>query len=155
MLTHDELIFCIQQEYPEAVHGTDFWVFHLVSPETSEQLSDAQIYEWKLASPAPTEEGLKALVQKHGAAARTFVLARDARAERERRLKVADTLVYKAMDAGDMERMRLAGQYRQALRDVTSLPGFPVEFAWPVIPDALSELMPSNDQEVAAETSGP
>ena len=134
MLTHDELIFCIQQQYPRAVHGTDFWVFHLVDQETGAQLSDAQLYEWKLATPAPSADELKALVNQHGAAAHAFVVARDARIERERRLKVADTLVYKAMDTGDMEGMRLAGQYRQALRDVTSQPGFPFDFTWPTVP---------------------
>ncbi|CAJ0743345.1 XkdW family protein [Ralstonia mannitolilytica] len=144
MLTHDELIFCIQQQYPNAVHGTDFWVFHLVDPETGAQLSDAELYEWRLASPAPTPGEIQDLVKQHGAAARAFVVARDVRIERERRLKVADTLVYKAMDTGDMERMRLAGQYRQALRDVTTLPGFPEAFEWPPLPEGLAELLPAN-----------
>jgi len=144
MLTHDELIFCIQQQYPHAVHGTDFWVFHLVDQETGAQLSDAQLYEWKLATPAPSADELKALVKQHGAAARAFVVARDARIERERRLKIADTLVYKAMDTGDVERMRLAGQYRQALRDVATLPGFPDAFEWPQVPAGLADLLPTN-----------
>lgn len=143
MLTHDELIFCIQQQYPEAVHGTDFWVFHLVDPETGAQLSDAQIYDWKLPTAAPGAEELKALVSVHGAAARAHVVGRDARAERDRRLQEADALVYKAMDAGDMEGARLAGRYRQALRDVPTLPGFPDAFEWPEKPDiAQAEAQP-------------
>jgi len=134
MLTHDELIFCIQQEYPDATHGKDFWVGHVVDKETGEQIENARVYEWHLSDAPPADEVLQALVHKHGKAAKAFLAEREARDERERRLKVADTLVYKAMDAGDMERMRLAGQYRQALRDVTSLPGFPLDFEWPITP---------------------
>ncbi|MRS99478.1 hypothetical protein GJQ57_12570 [Ralstonia pickettii] len=134
MLTHDELIFCIQQEYPGAIHGKDFWVGHVVDKETGVQIENARVYEWHLPDVQPTDEALQALVRKHGKAAKTFLAEREARDERERRLKVADTLVYKAMDAGDMESMRLAGQYRQALRDVTSQPSFPFDFTWPAMP---------------------
>ena len=136
MLTHDELIFCIQQEYPDATHGNDFWVGHVVDKETGVQVEDARIYEWHLPQAKPSDEALQALVCKHGKAARVFLAEREVRNERDRRLKVADTLVYKAMDTGDMEHMRLAGQYRQALRDVTTRPGFPFDFTWPSPPDA-------------------
>jgi len=134
MLTHDELIFCILQEYPDAIHGKDFWVGQVVDKETGAQIENARVYEWHLSDAPPAAEALQALVHKHGKAAKAFLAEREARDERERRLKVADTLVYKAMDAGDMERMRLAGQYRQALRDVTSQPGFPFDFTWPTVP---------------------
>jgi hypothetical protein len=144
MLTHDELIYCIQQQYPEAVHGTNLWVLQMMDPETGKQKTDAEIYEWKLTAPAPTPSELQALVKKHGAAARAYVTDMKARNERDRRLRAADTLVYKAMDTGDVERMRLAGQYRQALRDVTTLPGFPDAFEWPQVPAALAELLPAN-----------
>ena len=144
MLTHDELIYCIQQQYPEAVHGTNLWVLQMIDPKTGKQQKDAEIYEWKLGTPAPTARELQALVKKHGAAARAYVADLNARNERDRRLKAADTLVYKAMDTGDMERMRLAGQYRQALRDVTTLPGFPDAFEWPQVPAGLADLLPTN-----------
>ena len=144
MLTHDELIYCIQQQYPEAVHGTNLWVLQMIDPKTGKQQKDAEIYEWKLGTPAPTASELQALVKKHGAAARAYVADLNARNERDRRLKAADTLVYKAMATGDMERMRLAGQYRQALRDVTTLPGFPDAFEWPQVPAGLADLLPTN-----------
>lgn len=144
MLTHDELIFCIQQKYPDAVHGRDFWVGQEVSRDTGEQLEDATIREWKLAEPVPGRRALAALIRQHGAAARRHVIEREARNERERRLKVADMLVYKAMDAGDMDKMRQAGLYRQALRDVPTLPGFPEAFDWPAIPDGLTDPADSN-----------
>ncbi|WP_343619962.1 XkdW family protein [Ralstonia sp.] len=135
MLTHDELIFSIKQEYPDALHGIDFWVLQNTDRETGLQTQDAVIYEWKLPAPEPTADEIKAMVEKHRAGVPAYLAARDARAERDRRLQEADALVYKAMDAGDMEAMRLAGQYRQALRDVTSLPGFPLDFEWPIAPE--------------------
>jgi hypothetical protein len=135
MLTHDELIFSIKQEYPDALHGIDFWVLQNTDGKTGLQTKDAVIYEWKLPTPEPTADEIKAMVYKHRAGVPAYLAARDARAERDRRLQEADALVYKAMDAGDMEAMRLAGQYRQALRDVTSLPGFPLDFTWPTVPE--------------------
>jgi hypothetical protein len=144
MLTHDELIYCITQAYPEAVHGTNFWVMHMLDEKTGKQKTDAEIVEWHLSKPAPTAREIQALLEKHGAAARTYAADIKARVEREQRLRVADTLVYKAMDTGDMERMRLAGQYRQALRDVTTLPGFPDAFEWPQVPAGLVDLLPAN-----------
>jgi hypothetical protein len=135
MLTHDELIFSIKQEYPDALHGIDFWVLQNTDGKTGLQTKDAVIYEWKLPTPEPTADEIKAMVDKHRAGVPAYLAARDARAERDRRLQEADALVYKAMDAGDMEAMRLAGQYRQALRDVTSQPGFPLDFTWPTVPE--------------------
>jgi hypothetical protein len=143
MLTHDELIYCLQQRFPNATHGKDFWVGQAVDKETGAQTEDARVYAWNLPEPLPTDEELQELVRKHRDGARAFLAERDARIERERRLKVADTLVYKAMDMGDMERMRVAGQYRQALRDVTSLPGFPLNFAWPEVPTDLQGWLPA------------
>ncbi|MFT0733899.1 phage tail assembly chaperone [Ralstonia wenshanensis] len=136
MLTHDELSFCISKQYPHLTHGVHFWVCHTVSRETGAQIEPARIAAWHAPEPEPTEEELQALVRKHGEAARTHIAARDARIERDRRLTEADALVYKAMDAGDTEGMRLAGQYRKALRDVTSQPGFPLDFTWPNPPEA-------------------
>jgi len=143
MLTHDQLAFCILQEYPNLIHGAHFLVGHDLSPETGEQIEPARIVRWSATEAQPTDEELQTLVRKHGKAARAFLAGRDARIERDKRLKVADTLVYKAMDTGDMERMRLAGQYRQALRDVTALAGFPLDFAWPDVPAALQDSLPA------------
>lgn len=144
MLTHDELVFCIQQKYPELIHGSDFLVGHALSPETGKQIAPARIVAWNVSEPMPTAQELDELVRRHVKNAPTFLAARKIRNERDRRLKDADALVYKAMDTGDMERMRLAGQYRQALRDVTTLPGFPGAFEWPQVPPDLVELLPAN-----------
>ena len=138
MITHDELIFSIKQEHPDALHGIDFWVLQNTDRLTGAQTGDAIIYEWKLPTPQPGADELRAMVEKHRADVPAYLAARDARAERDRRLQEADALVYKAMDAGDMEGMRLAGQYRQALRDVTSQPGFPFDFEWPDPPKQLT-----------------
>jgi hypothetical protein len=55
--------------------------------------------------------------------------------ERAERLLRADALVYRAEDAGDETALAAARGYRQALRDVPQLPGFPWAFDWPVPPD--------------------
>ena len=144
MLTHDELVFCINQKYPHLIHGLHFLVGHELSPTTGEQIAPARIVLWKASEPEPTDAELQALVRNHLKNAPAFLAARNVRNEREQRLKEADMLVYKAMDTGDMERLRLAGQYRQALRDVTTLPGFPDAFEWPQVPAGLAELLPAN-----------
>ncbi|MGN5353235.1 phage tail assembly chaperone [Ralstonia sp. L16] len=79
---------------------------------------------------------MAALIKQYSEAARSNVLAQQAREERGRRLEAADAMFYKAMDSGDATKMQRVGQYRQALRDVTSLPGFPCDFTWPNPPDA-------------------
>jgi len=144
MITHDELIYCLLQKYPNLVHGLDFWVGQQVSDTTGEQTEDATIREWKVDEPYPGRRTVQALLRQHGAAAQLFLVERGVRQERERRLKAADTMVYKAMDAGDMDGMRLAGKYRQALRDVPKLPGFPESFEWPTVPTDPNDSPPAN-----------
>ncbi|WP_024972591.1 phage tail assembly chaperone [Ralstonia pickettii] len=143
MLTHDELIFCLQQKYPNLVHGVDFWVGQNMSRETGEQIEPARIIAWHVDG-QPTDEEVAALVEQHGEAARLNVLGQRAREERDRRLMAADAMFYKAMDSGDPSKAQQVGQYRQALREVPDQPGFPADFAWPDIPEALSDLVPSN-----------
>lgn len=153
MLTHDELIFSIKQEYPGALHGIDFWVLQNMDAQTGAQKRDAIIYEWKLPTPKPSADEIKAMVEKHRAGVPAYLAARNARAERDQRLLEADALMGKAMDSGDVEGMRIVGQYRQALREVPDQPGFPAEFTWPDIPDALSDPAPSNAEDTEAQTA--
>ena len=152
MITHDELIFCLQQKYPNLAHGVDFWVGQEMSRDSGEQLAPARIIAWHVDD-QPTDEEVAALVDQYGTAARSYVLGQRAREERDRRLMAADAMFYKAMDSGDAAKTQQVGQYRQALREVPDQPGFPAEFTWPDIPDALSDRAPSNADNTEAQTS--
>ena len=152
MITHDELIFCLQQKYPNLAHGVDYWVGQEMRRDTNEQLAPARIIAWHVDG-RPTDEDVAALVEQYRVAAKAHVLGQRAREERDRRLEQADAMFYKAMDSGDATQAQQVGKYRQALREVPDQPGFPAEFAWPAIPDALSEKAPSNDQNTDTQTS--
>lgn len=58
-------------------------------------------------------------------------LARDARAERARRLLACDWTQLSDVPAGTSQAW---GAYRQALRDITAQPGFPASITWPEEP---------------------
>lgn len=133
MITHDELIFCLLQKYPNLVHGVDFWVGQNMCRDTGEQLEPARIIAWHV-NERPTDEELAALIDQYGDAARLHALGQQARDERDRRLKVADAMFYKAMDSGDASKVQQVGQYRQALREVPEQAGFPTDFTWPSPP---------------------
>ena len=152
MLTHDELIFCLQQKYPDLVHGVDFWVGQSMCRDTGQQTEAARIIAWH-ADGQPTDEEVTALIEQYGEAARLHVLGQRAREERDRRLMAADAMFYKAMDTGDASKAQQVGKYRQALREVPDQPGFPADFTWPDIPDALSDQAPSNAEGTEAQTS--
>ena len=152
MLTHDELIFCLQQKYPDLVHGVDFWVGQSMCRDTGKQTEAARIIAWH-ADGQPTDEEVTALIEQYGEAARLHVLGQRAREERDRRLMAADAMFYKAMDTGDASKAQQVGKYRQALREVPDQPGFPADFTWPDIPDALSDQAPSNAEGTEAQTS--
>lgn len=57
--------------------------------------------------------------------------ARDARAERDRRLQACDWTQLPDVPAGTREAW---AAYRQALRDVTKQEGFPADIKWPEVP---------------------
>ncbi|CAJ0867631.1 XkdW family protein [Ralstonia flatus] len=152
VITHDELIFCLQQKYSDLVHGVDFWVGQKMCRDTGEQLEAARIIAWHVDG-QPTDEEVAALIEQHGDAARLHVLGQRAREERDRRLIAADAMFYKAMDAGDAAKAQQVGQYRQALRQVPDQPGFPGDFTWPDIPEAVSDQAPSNAQSIETQTS--
>ena len=44
MITHDELIFCVRQKYPNLVHGVDFWVGQNICRDTGKQLEAARLH---------------------------------------------------------------------------------------------------------------
>lgn len=61
--------------------------------------------------------------------------AAQVREDRDRLLAESDGLVARALEAEDPELLARVKAYRQALRDVTTQPGFPENVAWPDKPD--------------------
>jgi len=62
-------------------------------------------------------------------------LARDARADRDRRLSACDWVVARAIERAELVPVAWA-TYREALRDVPEQPGFPRLINWPTPPSA-------------------
>jgi hypothetical protein len=60
-------------------------------------------------------------------------VARNVRAERDRRISASDWVVIRAIDKGEPIPDAWS-EYRQALRDVTNQPGFPIDITWPQQP---------------------
>lgn len=143
MITHDELIFCLSQKYPNLVHGIDFWIGQNMCRDTGKQLEPARIIAWHVDE-QPTDDEVAALIEQHGDAAHRHVLEQRAREERDRRLLAADTMLAKALDSGDTAKMQEVARYRQALREVPEQAGFPTDIKWPSVDDALAERLPSD-----------
>ncbi len=61
-------------------------------------------------------------------------VARDVRAERDRRLAACDWVVARATERGEPVPAAWVA-YREALRDVPAQPGFPTSVTWPAIPN--------------------
>lgn len=134
MITHDELIYCIQQVYPGAVHGPDFLVGHEIDEETDQQKAPAKIYRWSMDAPQPDEEAVDALIEQYGDQARVHVLATYARQQRDHMLRESDGPYLRAQERGEDVSALLS--YRNALRDLPEQPGFPETIVWPELPAA-------------------
>lgn len=154
MITHDELIYCIQQQYPDAVHGTDFLVGMPLDENTGEQLGEALVLAWSLdglklkesdlwplepdRDPSPEAQAViaavDALVAQHAADARLYVLGWYARMKRDVLLRDSDGPYLRGQERGEDVTALLS--YRNALRDLPEQPGFPETIVWPELPAA-------------------
>lgn len=90
--------------------------------------------------PAPPADELQtwswsAEIERWVSAPTLAAVARDMRAERDRRLAVCDWVTARALDTSEPVPLAWA-IYRRALRDVTQQPGFPTDIAWPQPPGA-------------------
>lgn len=134
-LSHTELIHAIRKIHPDAQHGRDFLVGHPVEQGRAERTGPAQIMGWNLPCDMPhVDDHIGPVWAEHGAAIRAEITAAEVRAQRNRLLNAADILVNKAHDSNDAEALAKAVAYRQALRDITTQPGFPTSIDWPVAP---------------------
>ncbi|OCJ61192.1 hypothetical protein A6U96_13965 [Agrobacterium tumefaciens] len=60
-LSSNELIFIITKEFPDLVHGVDYWAMHQVEHNSPNRITPAIIYQWNVSIPQPTPEELAAL----------------------------------------------------------------------------------------------
>lgn len=133
-MRHDNLIYILQKQFPDAVHGRDFWVAHPISQETGKQSGPAFILDWKLAEPAPTEADIAHLWGLHGEEALLHEASQNVRGQRNALLAEADVLIEHAADGGDVSYQSALKHYRQALRDLPEQAGFPNDVEWPEMP---------------------
>lgn len=84
---------------------------------------------WTLDTDAPTLDELETAAHLHGTRGQAQ------RMERASRLVDADHAVNRAEDLGDVEAIKRARAYRQALRDITLQAGFPDRIKWPTKPE--------------------
>lgn len=140
-MKHDNLIYILQKEFPQAVHGLDFWVAHPISSETGARSGDAFIVQWKLEQPLPTSDEIAVLWSRYGTEALEHEAAQNARAQRDELLRELDAVVsnpLRFLSLDEAEQAALA-VYRQALLDVPQQTDFPVGVEWPVRPTSISE----------------
>jgi hypothetical protein len=134
-LTHDELIAALSILYPDAVHGRDFHVAHMVARYSPEQLSSAFLAHWDIDGvPEPSLSELMHAVAPHVDTAKAIVRARKVRWERSARLDASDRLLTRAVESEDAAKVAALKAYRQALRDVPQQKGFPFDIEWPEAP---------------------
>ena len=127
MITHDELIFAIEQELG-ITHGTDFLVAHPIG-EDGKQCGEAYLFRWKTTKVAqPNIEKMKALYYKEHCG--NFAATR---AREQRDFLIAATDWTQGADVPKAVKAKFSG-HRQALRDVPDQPGFPHTIDWPVAP---------------------
>ncbi|HDR9028754.1 TPA: hypothetical protein QDB14_002954 [Burkholderia vietnamiensis] len=131
MMRHDELIFCLQKLHPGTVHGVDFWVAHPSDFSTGTQTGPAFIVQWNLEAVQPDDAEIDVVWREHGEEYRAMIADADARAKRARLLTDADRMVSKAVDLNEFDSEAQARAYRQALRDITTQPGWPTSISWP------------------------
>lgn len=131
MITHEVLMLAIQTEWPQLIHGQDYVVGHPIDEATGFQCGDAYIFEWRTKTPmkpdAAAEKGLLALALQ----LQPQFNAMRAKAQRDSLLTQSDWTQLPDVPAGTAATW---ATYRQALRDVTKQPGFPVDINWPVQP---------------------
>ncbi len=133
-MNNEELFYLLQKFWPGTINGTHYLTGHRLDTE-GKQLGEAFIQYWRLSEPQPTKGELLDLWAEHRDEIRETIAGVHHRWERAERLLRADALVYRAEDAGDEAKAEAARKYRQALRDVPQLSGFPWSFEWPVPPE--------------------
>ncbi|SAK63662.1 hypothetical protein AWB80_02897 [Caballeronia pedi] len=134
-MTNEELCYLLLKFYPGTVNGLHYLTGHRLDTE-GKQLGEAFLQYWRLPDPQPSRGQLVTWWEQNREEVQATIAGIHHRWERNERLLKADALVYRAEDSGDEARAAAARKYRQALRDVPQLAGFPHAFEWPVPPEA-------------------
>lgn len=130
MIEHELLIVTIEAQWPQLIHGADYLVAHPINTITGQQTGDAYIMRWEAAG-IPQPDITTLLGQAEGN--RVVLTGRKALALRATLLSGSDWT--QAADSPlQTEKKAAYAVFRQALRDITTQPGFPVDINWPVQP---------------------
>ncbi|MBU9376290.1 phage tail assembly chaperone [Burkholderia multivorans] len=125
-VTLEELLFVIQQEYPYLVGGKDYLLARALNPDGTPK-EHARVDEWPEGIDKPDADW----IQAHAAIYKKAFQESQARSRRDQLLAQTDWT--QAADVPPETSARFA-EYRQALRDITNQPGWPLDVVWPELP---------------------
>lgn len=127
MITHDQLIYAIEHETPLR-HGKDFTVMHPLDEVTKLQNGDPFFAVWNSQAPKPSVPAMIAIFEKKYQKGFADMMARETR---DYYLAKCDWTQHADVPTETTEKWKA---YRQALRDMTTQPGYPLTIDWPVPP---------------------
>ncbi|HDR9131372.1 phage tail assembly chaperone [Burkholderia vietnamiensis] len=129
--THDHMTLTLQAMYPHLSHGKDYKVAMPVEQDGG-QIGDPWITEWLAPDAKPKAEWVLDYFHQHEAE----ICAQYVRYHRDDRLAWSDRFTYTPPDAPPEVQAKTALwlEYRKALRDITTQPGFPLDVTWPELP---------------------
>ncbi|WP_321944269.1 tail fiber assembly protein [Burkholderia cenocepacia] len=125
-VTLDELLFAIQQEYPDLVGGRDYLLARALNPDGTAK-EHARVDKWPEAIDKPDADWIQAHVAVH----RKAFEESPVRYQRDQLLAQTDWTQGADVPAATAARF---AEYRQALRDLPEQAGFPHSVEWPAFP---------------------
>lgn len=130
--SHDLLIEVLRETHPTLTHGVDFIVAHYIKDGSTEQVGDPFFIKWSGPGKPPDVTLLKARYEMQAGKHKANL----ARRYRDACLADTDHKATHPADAPETHNSNAAAwaAYRQALRDITSQPGFPHDIQWPEMP---------------------
>lgn len=126
-VTLDELLFALQQEYPDLVGGKDYLLARALNPDGTPK-EHARVHKWPDGIDRPDEAWIKTHVAAHRKA------FQEAPVRNQRDQLLAQTDWTQSADVPATTAARYAA-YRQALRDLPEQAGWPLDVQWPTPPN--------------------
>ncbi|WP_448168700.1 XkdW family protein [Burkholderia ambifaria] len=130
--THEHMVFTLMAMYPHLQHWTHYKVAQPCAEGTTDQIGDPWIVEWLAEDAKPKAEWVLDYFHQH----ESDICAEYVRYHRDDRLAWSDRFAYTPPDAPPEVQAKTALwlEYRKALRDITTQPGFPLDVTWPELP---------------------
>ncbi|MBL3963104.1 phage tail assembly chaperone [Burkholderia sp. KCJ3K979] len=125
-VTLDELLFVLQQEYPNLVAGRDYLLARRLNPDGT-PTEHARVDRWPDGIDKPDADWILARVPVHRKA------YEESPVRNQRDQLLAQTDWTQGADVPTATAARFA-EYRQALRDLPEQAGFPHSVDWPAFP---------------------